>query len=521
MKGLTIKVRLALTIGLLCAALVAMGGGSVAALRGTVHGLEVVYSQRVVPLNQIKAISDAYAVNIALAGHDVRDGNLTFETGVGAIDAARDIVREKWRAFVARPLGSEERALVREIGPAMATADAAVAELRSIMERNDKAALNEFMINKLNPAIAPLSDALDRLDALEVDLAKRDYTRGERVYERLTLAAIVVTVAVTLFAILLGAKLGRAVTRPLASALRVALAVAAGDLGVRVPVGANDEFGRLLEALARMRDDLAGAVSSIQDAADHVSTGSREIARGNSDLSARTEQQASTLEETASSMEALTAMVRRNAESARQASTLAGGASEVAERGGEAVGEVVRTMDGIAESSRRIGDITALIDSIAFQTNILALNAAVEAARAGEQGRGFAVVASEVRGLAQRSAAAAHEIKSLIENSVARTADGSRIVAGAGQTMQEIVASVARVREIIGTITTGSEEQLTGIEQVGQAVASMDTAVQANAALVEQSAAAAENMATQAETLVQAVGRFKLARATARLPQAV
>jgi len=263
---------------------------------------------------------------------------------------------------------------------------------------------------------------------------------------------------------------------------------------------------RLSQALLQMRE----AFLQVESAGVNVRSASAEIARGNADLSSRTEEQASSLEQTASSMEQLASTSKQNSENASQASQLASGASEVAIRGGQAVREVVATMSGISEASRKIVDIIAVIDGIAFQTNILALNAAVEAARAGEQGRGFAVVASEVRSLAQRSATAAKEINALIGDSVARVESGSKLVDGAGRTMEEIVVSVKRVTDLIGEIAAASRDQLAGIEQAGRAISQMDDVVQQNAALVEQSAAAAENMAGQAEALTQAISRLKL-----------
>jgi methyl-accepting chemotaxis protein len=278
------------------------------------------------------------------------------------------------------------------------------------------------------------------------------------------------------------------------------------DLDVRDVVVTTRLAARLAHALALTRD----AFVQVEGASANIRGASAEIARGNSDLSSRTEQQASSLEETASSMEELASTSKQNAENASQASQLANGASEVATRGGELVREVVQTMGGISEASRKIVDIIAVIDSIAFQTNILALNAAVEAARAGEQGRGFAVVAAEVRSLAQRSATAAKEISALIGDSVARVDSGSKLVDGAGKTMDEIVTSVKKVTDLVAEIAAASREQLAGIEQVGRAISQMDDVVQQNAALVEQSAAAAENMAGQAEALAQAVARLQV-----------
>jgi len=292
--------------------------------------------------------------------------------------------------------------------------------------------------------------------------------------------------------------------------VRVLGALAQGDLTERITNDYRGTFGELKAYSNRTVEQLARIVREIKDATGSISTAAKEIAQGNADLSNRTEQQAASLEETAASMEELTSTVRQNAENARQANQLAVGASDVAVRGGGVVDEVVQTMTGISESSRKIVDIIAVIDGIAFQTNILALNAAVEAARAGEQGRGFAVVATEVRNLAQRSAEAAKEIKALIEDSVNRVEVGTKLVDEAGTTMSEIVASVKRVTDIMAEITVASQEQSSGIEQVNQAVTSMDEVTQQNAALVEQATAAAESLEEQSHSLVQTVEVFKL-----------
>ncbi|MGJ7489506.1 methyl-accepting chemotaxis protein [Variovorax sp. ZT4R33] len=317
-----------------------------------------------------------------------------------------------------------------------------------------------------------------------------------------------------LAALVLGAvlawRLSRGITAPLSQAVQLAQMVAAGDLSSHIDVRSGDETGRLMQALKTMNDSLAEVVGTVRHGTDTIATASGQIAAGNQDLSSRTEAQASSLEETAASMEQLTATVKQNADNARQANLLAASASAVALRGGTVVQQVVDTMGSIHASSKKIVDIIGVIEGIAFQTNILALNAAVEAARAGEQGRGFAVVASEVRSLAQRSAAAAKEIKQLIDDSVDKVGTGSQQVAEAGQTMGEIVASVRRVTDIMGEITVASQEQTQGIEQVNQAVTQMDQATQQNAALVEQAAAAAGSLRDQAAELVAAVSIFKL-----------
>ena len=301
------------------------------------------------------------------------------------------------------------------------------------------------------------------------------------------------------------------VARPLEEAVEVANAVAMGDLTRHIEVKSSDETGQLLQALKNMNDSLTGIVTEVRGTTDSIITSSHEIAQGNADLSQRTEEQASNLEETASSMEELTSTVRQNAENARQANQLATNASDIAIKGGQVVGDVVHTMASISDSSKKIVDIISVIDGIAFQTNILALNAAVEAARAGEQGRGFAVVANEVRNLAQRSAAAAKEIKALIDDSVNKVDAGTRQVDQAGATMTEIVTAVKRVTDIMAEIAAASTEQSAGIEQVNQAITQMDEMTQQNAALVEEAAAAAEAMEEQGNDLYEAVGFFRVA----------
>ncbi len=320
-------------------------------------------------------------------------------------------------------------------------------------------------------------------------------------------------VALAVVLLLFGWLISRGIVRQLGcepeQAAGITRRIADGDLSVAIDLRKNDEAS-VLHAIKAMRDSLAKVVGEVRQGTDTIATASSEIASGNQDLSSRTEQQASSLEQTAASMEELTSTVKQNADNARQANQLAASASEVAVRGGSVVGQVVDTMSAINTSSRKIVDIIAVIDGIAFQTNILALNAAVEAARAGEQGRGFAVVASEVRSLAQRSAAAAKEIKGLIDDSVGKVEAGSQQVAEAGRTMEEIVASVKRVTDIMGEIASASHEQTQGIEQINQAITQMDQVTQQNAALVEEAAVAAGSLQDQAGNLSQLVGVFQL-----------
>jgi methyl-accepting chemotaxis protein len=372
------------------------------------------------------------------------------------------------------------------------------------------------MLNEqVSPAIGKWVQDLDELVSIEQHLndasaasAMKDYT----VLKYFSLSCLGVALAM---GALLTFAISRSVTRELGGEPRdvthVVNEVAAGNLAQNIHVRDGDSHS-IMAAMKGTMLNLADIVRSINRATDTINTAASEIASGNMDLSERTEKQASSLQVTAAAMEQLTATVTQNAENARQADRMAAGASEVAQRGGLVVGNVVTTMTSINDSSKRIADIIGVIDGIAFQTNILALNAAVEAARAGEQGRGFAVVASEVRSLAQRSAEAAKEIKTLIATSVSKVTEGTKLVDEAGQTMSEIVTAVTRVSKVIAEITTASDEQSDGIAQVNDAIVQMDQATQQNAALVEQAAAAAESLKDQAQSLAQTVSVFRLDR---------
>jgi len=370
----------------------------------------------------------------------------------------------------------------------------------------------EAQVPALDKAFAQLEDELEKLSGMiEENGAAISATASASVTQSLWTIAIAVLVATVL--LVLGALwMAHLMAIPMGQAVTAAGHLADGNLTIPIALVGNDDTRQLLEAMRVMQQRISQTVSHVQDNAALVSDASAQIAQGNTDLSNRTEQQASSLEETAASMEQLGTTVRQTADHASQANALALNASQVAVEGGDVVGQVVETMKGINESSRRIADIIGVIDGIAFQTNILALNAAVEAARAGEQGRGFAVVASEVRSLAQRSAEAAKQIKGLIDASVERVATGTVLADQAGVTMQGVVSAIRRVSDLVGEISSATSEQSAGVGQVGEAISQMDKVTQQNAALVEESAAAADSLKQQASQLVQAVAVFKLNR---------
>jgi methyl-accepting chemotaxis protein len=420
----------------------------------------------------------------------------------------RDIAQASTQLAQALPAG-ESQDLVRQFAAAHAT-----------MGQSYRKAFETFKAADFDHAVGDKAvSGMDReparlLDAAVKHIAEDSAALAQQAEASATRAAnisLALMGLVCVVGVVGGVLFSRSILRPLERAVHVARQVAGGDLTARVDAQGSDEVAQLLQAMQAMQDKLSAVVHVVRQNSESVATASAQIAQGNHDLSARTEQQASALEETAASMEQLSATVRQNADNARTANQLAQGASGFAVKGGEVVGQVVQTMKGINDSSKKIEDIIAVIDGISFQTNILALNAAVEAARAGEQGRGFAVVAGEVRNLAQRSAEAAKEIKRLIGDSVARVEQGSAQVDEAGQRMTEIVESIRRVTDIMGEISSASTEQSDGVAQVSHAVTQMDQATQQNAALVEESAAAASSLRTQAQQLVDAVAVFKLA----------
>ena len=413
-------------------------------------------------------------------------------------------------------VSDEERALLKAAMGFRTTYQEGKNAVMAAKKAGDGGAAERAYSDKFAPAAVAYQAKVKELLQYQRKAIDATASAIEASQTRSTVLVLALSALLVLLSVVVGWLITRSITTPLRSAIEVAETVADGDLRTEFGTPARDEIGDLMRSLKGMNDALTTVVSEVQLNTDVIATASGQIAAGNLDLSSRTEQQASSLEETASSMEELTATVRQNADNADQANTLAQAASEVAAKGGTIVGKVVVTMGSIDASAKKIVDIIGVIDGIAFQTNILALNAAVEAARAGEQGRGFAVVASEVRNLAQRSAAAAKEIKGLIGDSVDQVNIGAKLVQEAGATMQEVVASVARVTDIMAEIRSASQEQRVGIDQVNEAITQMDAVTQQNAALVEEAAAAAASMQEQAGKLAQVAAGFKLADAAAR-----
>ena len=426
-------------------------------------------------------------------------------------DVGAALGKLKAAVAAASDVTERDRALVAEIGRVEALYGPVATDIVGKALDGQKEAAIARMNADCRPLLAALLQATNDYIAYDQELAGQRVQAAEdsQAHDRLTLASV--CSAAVLLALSLGWMLASAVTRPLERCVVLAEAVAGGDLSSHIVVDRKDETGQLLAALSRMNVSLVTMVGQVRLSAEGIAAASSEIASGNHDLSSRTEQQARALQQTAASMQQMTATVQQSAETARVASQLAVAAADVAGKGGAVVQRVVTTMRDISTSSKKIADIIGTIDGIAFQTNILALNAAVEAARAGEQGRGFAVVATEVRGLAQRSAQAAREIKALIGDSVQNVEAGTQLVGEAGTTMDAVVSQVRRMTDLMGEIDASSTEQTTDIVQVNMAVASIDHGTQQNAALVEESAAAAESLKQQAAGLLQLVAAFKLA----------
>ncbi|MDE1179824.1 methyl-accepting chemotaxis protein [Paraburkholderia sp.] len=510
--AMSLQARIALTMGFLAVLMVAIGVlGLLGASRANRANRDT-YENKLTAATNI-GNAEIYIARtrlvldrVALHPDDPKSGE-QIDRAVGFF-AKSD---EWWKQFVDQQHEENEAELIGDATQRRQAMRGAVSAFIDAIKANNREDVDKIAMTQLSALYNDMSAANEKVKTALYTNAKNNYDAAQSSFNTSFWLSIGMISIGVIAAGLSWLALRRAIMNPLNQALEHFDAIAAGDLNRRIVVVNEDEMGTLLRGVGKMQDSLAKTVRSVRNSSESIATATREIASGTMDLSSRTEEQAASLEETAASMSQLTATVKQNAESARTASSLADNASLVATRGNDVVERVVGTMGGIDASSRKIADITGIIEGIAFQTNILALNAAVEAARAGEQGRGFAVVASEVRSLAQRSSTAAKEIKDLIADSVNTVTVGTELVADAGKTMQEVLMAVRQVTDIMNEIAAAAEEQRAGIEQVDTAVSQMDSITQQNAALVEQATAAAQALSEQSSSLHSFVEVFKLA----------
>ncbi|AQZ96898.1 hypothetical protein B5M06_16715 [Comamonas kerstersii] len=508
-KNLSIRAKLWLLVASLLVLTLATSITLMLELNSANQRMASIYNNRVMPMQQLKLIADAYGIKLVETTNKVYNQQILAESGKDTLTQARNDAQAAWNAYMQTQLTAEEKALADRVNTLLEAISPRIDDVLRLFERDDHEGLGSFIEYRLFPSVSPLAASLQQLSAMQEQLALQAYEEAQAASTR-TMMLAAVTVAILLVLTLISASLIiRTITRNLDSAVQVAETVAQGDLRSHIEVTSKDELGRLMLALKGMNNNLLSIVGRIRESSESIATGATQISTGNNDLSQRTEEQASNLQQTAASMEELASTVRRNTDNAQQATTLARNAAHTASQGGEAMEQVTQTMETISASSRKIADIIGVIDGIAFQTNILALNAAVEAARAGEQGRGFAVVAGEVRALAGRSAEAAKEIKLLIQQSVSQVNEGTTLVEATGKTIGDVVQQVQSVAALIQEISNASQEQSQGTGQVSDAIAQLDQVTQQNAALVEESAAAANSLSYQAAELNRLVATFK------------
>ena len=512
-RPMRVRTQLLLLCALFIALLMAVGAFGLWQALSQSGAMRSMYHDRVVPLRQIKAVSDMYAVNIVDTAHKFADGSLSASQARASLDQARATIDTEWKAYISTYLVPEEVQLIEKLKPLMVAADATLPGLHQRIAANDRVGVATFREREMYPVFDPMQGVIGDLISLQLAVSQQMYDESEAGVKTLVAGMV----AATLVSVALGLSLSLWITLRLTRQLGAephevrdaAEAVAEGDLTRRITVRPGLEAS-VMASMQRMTAHLSQIVAEVRHNADSVSTASREIAQGTQDLSHRSEEQASALEETAASMEQIGATVRQNADHSVEADRLALQAAQDAQRSGQTVSQLAQTMQAIDAASGRITDIVGVIDGIAFQTNILALNAAVEAARAGEQGRGFAIVAGEVRMLAQRSAEAAREVRTLIHSSREQVERGSELTTHAAATVQQSGEAIQRLSQLMSEISTASREQNNGLEQITVAISQMDQTTQQNAALVEQSAAASASLRDQAGRLVQAVATFRL-----------
>src|SRR3569833_468860 len=514
LKNITIKTRLIFVTGFLSLQLIIGAVLGIGGLGMANHAIQTVYEDRLVAAGYLDKVVRLQVRNQFIIAGAVTEDPAKVAPMLKEIESNLQKSDTMWEKYLATYLTPDEQKLADQYTESRKKfAVDGIMPAAAALRAQDAKKASDILHGPMEQLFPPTRDQINALIDLQLNEAKKEYDQAQTRYQLIRAFAIGGLIIGLLLAATVSIWLVRSITRPLHAAVKIAGGVAAGDLTQKIEVTSRDETGQLMQALHDMNASLIRIVSQVGSGTATISTASTQLAAGNQDLSSRAEQRASSLDEPASSMEELTSTVKQNADNARQANQLAVSASEVAEKGGAVVGQVVHTMESIKDSSKKIVDIIGVIDGIAFQTNNLALHAAVEAARAGEQGRGFAVVATEVRSLAQRCAAAAKEIKGLIGDSVDKVENGAKLVEQAGATMDEIVGSVRRVTDVMVEIMAASQEQSTGIEQVNQAIGQMDQVTQQNAALVDEAAAAAESMQEQAAGLARLVATFKLEQA--------
>jgi len=512
MNNIKIFTRILILICVLAAMVLTIGTLGLSGIAQSNDALKTVYEDRVVPLGQLSSVQRLMLRNemamVSALSETTPDG---IAKAINEVDENIVAFNKVWGEYMATYLTPDEAQNAKSFAEAhsLLIQDGLKPTMAALKSGKTEEAAR-LVRDKIRPIVTNAGKYISALFKIQFDVSAQEFKAATARFELIRLVVIGATLAGLVFACWFGLALMRSISVSLNKIIEISNAVAQGDLTHTIQISGKDETVELMTSIATMQNKLIDLVSHVRQGSEGVATASAEIAQGNHDLSARTESQASALEETAASMEELSATVKQNAAAAVQANQLARNASTVAIQGGEVVGQVVETMKGINESSRKISDIISVIDGIAFQTNILALNAAVEAARAGEQGRGFAVVASEVRSLAGRSAEAAKEIKDLISTSVERVEQGTALVDKAGTTMTEVVSSIQRVTDIVAEISAASNEQNSGVSQIGEAVTQIDSVTQQNAALVEEMAAAASSLNTLAGEQVQSVSVFLL-----------